>query len=124
MGFQEYGESRSISDRVRFFCMAENIVLKQKDVERKNQFFDWWKRSQRIKTIEFSSIIGSQHFPFLSNYNPWVFYQLQHCALMSDKVLKVRGRGSFDYCIDLNSSLDVAIIIIIHLFQFDLTNGT
>ena len=98
MGYQEYGESRSIWDRVRFFlCMAENIVLKQNNVKRKNQFFDWWKRSQRIKTIEFSSIIGSQHFHFLSNYNPWVFYQLQHCALMSDKVLKVRGHDGFDY---------------------------
>ena len=42
---------------------------------------------------------------------------------MSDKVLKIRGRDGFDNCIDLNSSLGVAIIVI-HLFQFDLTNST
>ena len=38
--------------------------------------------SQRIKTIKFSSIIGSQPFHFLSNYNPRVFYQMQHCTLI------------------------------------------
>ena len=65
-----------------FLGMAENIVLEQNNVERKNQFVSWWKRSQRIKNIEFSSIIGSQPFHFLLNYNPWVFYQLQHGALI------------------------------------------
>ena len=29
------------------------------------------------------------------------------CPIMSDKDLKATGRGSFDYCIDLNSSLSV-----------------
>ena len=57
-----------------FLCMAENKLLEQSDGEWNNKFLDWWKRFQRIKTIELSLIIGSQSFYFLSNYNPWVFY--------------------------------------------------
>ena len=35
----------------------------------------------KTQTIKFSSIIGSQPFHFLSNYNPMAFCQLQHCSL-------------------------------------------
>ena len=73
------GQSGIVHD---FFIMEENIAPEQDVVERKNQFFHWWKRYQRIKTIEFSSVIGSKPFHFLSNYNPWVFYQLQYCSLI------------------------------------------
>ena len=81
MGFQEYGESRSFWDHVQFFmyagkysagaerCGAEEPVLRLVEEIQKNQnyqfFFDNW----------FSAL------HFLSDYNPWVFYQLQQCAL-------------------------------------------
>ena len=115
MVFQEYGESRSFWDHVQFFmyagkysagaerCGAEEPVLRLVEEIQKNQnyqfFFDnWFSALPLLIRLQSMGILSTA--TMRSNLPAG-------CPLMSDKDLKATGRGSFDYHVDLNSSLRV-----------------
>ena len=111
MGFQEYGESRLIWDRVRFFmygrkhtagaerCGPEESVLGLVEEIPKNQNYRVFFNN-RFSTLPL--LIKLQSMGILSTATCFS-NRVAACTLMSDKDLKAAEPGSFDYRIDLNS---------------------